>query len=142
MVGVMRWLKGVVQATSDNNVLIELENGRREWATPPFKLSIREHVLVSWDYTNARIGTITTSERWAHTETIRDIMEEKSMIDVFQSPMGEPFEDEADDPAETSNTFEVSDRDSEGSMVEVFRVPLGEDVGCDDAVDLRHDIKR
>lgn len=138
----MRWLKGVVQATSANEVLIELENGKREWTTPNFKLSIREHVMVSWDYTNARIGTITTTERWAHTETIRDIVEERSMIDVFLSPMGEEFEGEVDDPAETSNVIERSNEDEEMSMVDVFRNPLGEDVGCDDVVDLRHDIKR
>jgi len=137
----MRWIKGVVIMTANKAVLIELENGKKEWATPHFKLNIREQVLIAWDYTNDCIGTITTKERWENTETEQDKVEASSMIDVFQSPSDEPFEGDLNDLGEPSNNNFI-DEAEENSMidVDVFQSPSNEDVDRDDIVELRDDI--
>jgi len=137
----MRWLKGVVQSTKGPEVLIELDTGRRVWATPPFKLFIQEHILISWDYTNDYVGIITTKERWASTETERDRIEEASMIDVSQNPSDEELEGDLSDLGKPSSTTESTQGDEEEStsMFDVFQNPLGEDVDCDSIVELRYD---
>jgi lactam utilization protein B len=137
----MRWLKGVVMQIRDHIVLIELENGRKEWATPHFKLNLRETVLVAWDYTNDCIGIITTKERWESIETEQDKAEIEA-VDIFPNPSDESFEGEPDDIEVPSNTV-LNDETEENSisMVDVFRVPLNdEDVDIDSIVELRHDI--
>lgn len=137
----MRWLKGVVIQTSGQNVLVELDTGRRSWATPHFKLSAQEHVLVAWDYTNDCVGIITTKERWTGTETERDRVEASSMIDVSLSPSDEGFEGDINDIGEPSN-INFTDETEEDSMidVDVFQNPSDEDVDCDSIVELRDDI--
>ena len=148
----MRWLKGVVINTMPSaarsthlTIEVELETGRRAWATPHFKLNVREAVLVSWDYTNDRIDFITTKERLAAADTeqtqAEDLMIENSMIDVFQSPLNEELEGDLSDIIEPSSQQEP-DREEENSMVDVFRSPLGDDVDCDSIVELRKDIKQ
>ena len=139
----MRRLKGVVLKTKKPEVLIELDTGRRVWTTPPFILTIQDHVLVSWDYTNDCIGTITTQKRLAGTETERDKVELASMFDVFQNPLDEEFEGDMSDTVELSNGYKVAQRKEEDSMIDiidVFQSPLGEDVDCDSIVELRYDI--
>lgn len=138
----MRWLKGVVLKRVGNLFLIELENGRREWTTPYFKPEIREHVLISWDYTNDCIGTITTKERVESTETIRDKVERSMwevIVDVFRIPMNEGLDGDVSDITEIASKHELN-TEEENSMVDVFQVPLGEDVDSDDIVLLRDDI--
>ncbi len=71
----MRWLKGVVLNKKAGLIQIELDTGRRIWATPSFSTSIREHILVSWDYTHDCIKSITTPEKLAREETDEDIAE-------------------------------------------------------------------
>lgn len=137
----MRWLKGVVISTSkiSSAVEIELDTGQRCWAAPHFKLGIREAVLISWDYTNNRVDTITTKERRAATDTERT-RAEASMNEVFQSPSNEELEEDLSDTTETSSKQKPG-RDAEyDSMVDVFRNPTGEDVDCDSIVELRKDI--
>lgn len=136
----MKWLKGVVILIIDENVYVELENGRKAWATPRFKLSIREHVLVSWDYTNDKIGIITTKERWAQTDTKRTQVE-ASMVDSFQNPLGEVFEEELTDIVETSNEEMPTDRETSVVEGRCFPNPLGDEVDREIVVILRDDIK-
>jgi hypothetical protein len=138
----MRWLKGVVCETHKTLIRIELENGRKVWATPHFKLGICEQVLVIWDYTNDCIGIITTKERWTGTETEQDKAEASSMVDDFLSPSDERFEGELDGLEIASNhIFENETEDNSISMVDVFPVPShDEDVDLDSMVELRYDI--
>lgn len=138
----MKWLKGVVMLIIDENVHIELENGRKAWATPHFKLNIREHVLVAWDYTNNCIGTVSTAERLKTMPTERYKVEAK-MVDVFQSPLGDMSEEELNDVVETSDKEMPTGKDTQEIDVRSFPNPLGEDEGVDrdSMVDLRDDIK-
>ena len=143
VVDIMRWLKGVVINTSSINsvVQIELETGRRCWATPHFKLDIHENVLISWDYTNDRVNIITTKERWKHTDTERERIEARmNKIDGFQNPSDEELEGDLSDITETSSKQKPYE-DEENSKCDVFQIPLGEDVDRDDVVLLRKDIQ-
>lgn len=138
----MRWLKGVVKETRRTTVRIELETGRKIWATPHFKLDVSEQVLIAWDYTNDCIGIITTKERWNSIETERDKVEGSSMIDVFLSPLDDEFEGDLNGSEVPSNR-NLHNRTEESeptSIVDVFPVPLDEDVDRDDMVELRDDI--
>lgn len=138
----MKWLKGVVMLIIDENVYIELENGRKAWATPRFKVVIREHVLIAWDYTNDCIGTVSTAERLQTMPTERYRVEAK-MVDVFQSPLGDTSEEELNDVAETSDKEMPTGEDTSEVDDRSFPNPLGEDEGVDrnTMVDLRDDIK-
>lgn len=138
----MRWLKGVVISNSliSSAVEIELETGRRCWAAPHFKLEIREAVMISWDYTNDRVGFITTKERLTATNTER-AQAETSISEVFQSPLNEELEGDLSDITETSSKQKPNE-EKENSMLDVFRNPLVEDVDCDSVVELRKDIQQ
>jgi len=135
----MRWLKGVVIQTNKLSVRIELETGRRLWATPHFKLQIQEHVLVSWDYTGNRVRHLTTNERLAAEESEMD-KTELAESEGFPIPMVEGFEGDVDDLAEPTNDTIVFNVDLEESEERSFPIPLGEDVDRDDVVLLRDDI--
>jgi hypothetical protein len=146
----MKWLKGVVTKTepfsvrtTSPTVQVELENGRRVWATPHFKLSLCEHVLIAWDYTNSCIGMITTKKRLDQMETERDKVEASSMIDVSRNPSDEVFEENLSDLGESSNSS-LTEKGEEDSMIEieVFQNPTCEDVDRDSIVELRNDITR
>jgi hypothetical protein len=141
----MRWLKGVVIMTAatgfNESVLVELENGRKSWAAPHFKLSLREHVLIAWDYTNDCIGMITTKKRLDQMETERDKAETASMGDVFRNPSDEVLEEDLNDLVDFSSSS-FTEESEEDSMVDVFRNPSSEDVDRNSVVELRDDITR
>jgi hypothetical protein len=142
----MRWLKGIVCATADTSsaglICVELENGRKAWAMPPFNVDICDHVLIAWDYTNDCIGTITTKEILAKSETEQE-KTEKAMGDVFQSPIDEAVEGDVEDIIDipSTNLSKGTEEENETlSMVDVFPVPNDDGVDCDSIVELRHDI--
>jgi hypothetical protein len=140
----MRRLKGIVCATADTNsaglVCIELENGRKAWAVPPFRLQMCEHVLIAWDYTNNCIGEITTKKRLETSETEQEKTE--AMSDVFRSPLDEAVEGDVDvvDIPSTNLPNGTEEENEPLSMVDVFPVPYDEGVDCDSVGELRHDI--
>jgi len=133
----MRWLKGVVIATAKDKVRIELDTGRKVWATPHFKLSMCEQVLIAWDYTNDCIGTLTTKKRWESLETEQSIRE-ASTIDVFLSPVGDEIDGDLNGSEIPSNKkLRIGIEDDEPtSMIDVFPIPTNEDVDCDPNVGL------
>lgn len=107
----MRFIKGVVVRTSSKRALIRFDTGRHTWATPNFKLSVGEPVLVSWDYTNDCIKDITTQDRL-------DTKAETEVSEGFSLPMVERAEVEDEDEAEVE--------------AEVFSRPLGERAEAED----------
>lgn len=138
----MRWLKGVVMKTNDLSVQIELETGRRFWATPNFKLQIMEQVVVSWDYTRNTVRHLTTNERLAQEESEED-KTELAKSEGFPIPMGEEFEGSVEDLAELTDNIIMPNEDTLAIMdseERSFPIPLGEDVDRDDVVLLRDDI--
>lgn len=132
----MRRLKGVVINKRDGLIQIELETGRRIWATPSFSISIREQILLNWDYTHDCIHSMTTPEKLAHEETEEDIaeaeagnlvidneeggdnniVEEKGEIrnEDFSLPLVEEDEDEAEDEVEGEVFSNPNDDEFEG----------------------------
>ncbi len=139
----MRRLKGVVINKKDGLIQIELETGRRIWATPSFNISIREHILLNWDYTHDCIHSMTTAERLAQEETDEDIAEaeagnlaidnkEGGDNDVaeekgeaenedFSLPLVEEDEDEAEVEGEVFSTPSDDEFEGESDMVSVHR---------------------
>jgi hypothetical protein len=138
MVGLMRWLKGVVIDRKHGLVRIELETGRKVWATPPFHVGMKEQVLISWDYTTDNISDFTTKERLDAIETEQE-RAEVALSEVFQSPLDEDVEGDVDDLVETSSG-QPTEEESDVSEERSFPIPLDEDVDCNDIVLLRDDI--
>ncbi len=107
----MRFMKGVVIRTSSKRALIGFDTGRHTWATPKFKVSVGERVLVSWDYTNDCIKDITTQDRL-------DTKAETEVSEGFSLPMVERAEVEPEDEAEVE--------------AEAFSRPMGERAEAED----------
>lgn len=135
----MRWLKGVVIGRRYGSVQIELETGRKVWATPTFHLEIQEQVLISWDYTNDAIGALTTRERLNSMETPEE-RAENQISDVFRSPADEEFEGDVTDLDEPSDSGKPTDSESDVSEERCFPIPLDDEVDFDDVVLLKDDI--
>lgn len=136
----MRFVKGVVVRTSSKRALIGFDTGRHTWATPTFKVSVGEPVLVSWDYTNDCIKDITTQDR-LKTKTETEVSEGFSLpmveraevepedeaeveAEVFSRPMGERAE--AEDRGKSDDNFEldeahIKETGDEDDMVSVHR---------------------
>jgi hypothetical protein len=134
----MKLLKGVVIARLSGSVQIELETGRKVVAAPPFKVGIREQVLIAWDYTNDCVGSITTAERLAAKETDEERVE-VAQSEVFQSPWSEEVEGDLSDldvPSEVGKPEGEEQESDERS----FPIPMVEDVDLSDIVLLKDDI--
>jgi hypothetical protein len=137
----MRFVKGVVIRTSSKRALIGFDTGRHTWATPNFKVSVGERVLVSWDYTNDCIKDITTQDR-LDTKTETEVSEGFSLpmveraeaqsedeaeveAEVFSRPRGERAEAEdggkPDDNFEFENEAHIHETGDEDDMVSVHR---------------------
>lgn len=134
----MRWLNGVVIDRRHNAVQIELATGRKVWATPDFHVEMRENVLISWDYTNDCIATLTTQKRLDSAETEQEKVEALES-EAFRSPSCDEFEGDVSDIVETSSG-EPTEDESNVSEERSFPIPLDEDVDRDDVVLLRDDI--
>ncbi len=139
----MKWLKGVVLNKKDGLIQIELQTGLRIWATPTFHMSIRENILVSWDYTHDCIHSMTTPERLSREETNEDVVEaEGGNLDInnkeggdsddeeqegeisledFSLPLVEEDEDEAEVEGEVFSLPLVDEFEGEAGMVSVHR---------------------
>jgi hypothetical protein len=139
MVDLMRWLKGVVIGRKHGLVHIEMETGRKVWATPTFHLAIQEQVLISWDYTEDNIGILTTRERLNSMETDQERAESQPS-DVFQSPLGEEFEGDVSDLDVPTDSGNPTEEESDVSEERSFPIPLDEDVDPDNIVLLKDDI--
>lgn len=135
----MRWLKGVVIDRKHGLIQVELSTGRKVWATPPFKLEMRENVLISWDYTNDRIRHLTTNAK-LEKETSEREKAELAMSEVFRNPSDEAFEGDVSDLTEPTGSGNPTEEESDVSEERSFPIPLDEDVGRDDVVLLRDDI--
>ena len=121
----MRFMKGVVSRMQSNRALIGFNTGRYVWTTPNFKVSVGEPVLVSWDYTNDCIKSITTQDRLdtkAETEAsegfslpmveraeVEDEDETEVEAEVFSRPMGERAEAEAEDTGKSDDNIEIDE---------------------------------
>lgn len=134
----MRWLKGVVIGRKHGLIQIEMETGRKVWATPPFHIGMKEQVLISWDYTTDNIGILTTKERLDSIETPEERAERQNS-EVFQSPLNEESEGDVSDLVEISSG-QPTDDESYVSEERSFPIPLDDDVDRNDIVLLRDDI--
>lgn len=134
----MRWLKGVVIDRKYKLIRIELETGRKVWATPPFHIGMKEQVLISWDYTTDNISVLTTKERLDSVETPEERAERQNS-EVFQSPLCGESEGDVTDLLETSSG-QATEEESYVSEERSFPIPLDEDVDRDNIVLLRDDI--
>jgi len=134
----MKWLNGVVMGRKHGLVQIELETGRKVWATPHFNLEMREHVLISWDYTKDCIAILTTKERLERLETEQD-RAESEVGEAFRSPSCDESEGDVSDVVETSSGQQTTE-ETYVSEERSFPVPSVEDVDCDNVVLLRDDI--
>ncbi len=114
----MELVKGVVLRKESNRVLIELHTGHVVWATPNFKLALREEVLLSYDHTHSYIREITTQERL-------DTKAETEVSEGFSLPLVERAEAEVEDEAEVE--------------AEVFSPPEGERADAEAEVDQSDD---
>jgi hypothetical protein len=128
----MKRLKGVVINKKDGLIEVELETGRRIWTTPSFNISIREQILISWDYTHDCIKSMTTSKRLAQEETDEDRAEAETGNTTLYDDKGGGAETEEESETKTEGfslpLVEEDEDEDEGEVeADVFSTPNGDE---------------